>query len=330
MIAIVLCLLGFGSILALLVVLWQLGRYYRDGPEVIYGRIRQGETAGEGTPDEGEEQRPPPLLFVVPPGWLLLPWIPLLGLSILDDLLRQIRDISVSLQADPEVDPPKMGKNEALQGGDCILLAEQYDVGSGEAAGMRLEVLKTDFTYLVSGRWQEETNDSHIPVDMLWPVDRKWATIKREGKQFVISPFPSDGLVTVRVARNGEVKLLKPLQHTSHTLQSGDRVLVGMSDYQFIQLPHLVLREQRTGKIVCSDVERARGWKSNTMPGVEITQGEAIVPDASWYQSPYPVNEPARSQSDDGRYHIRLQPGDWLQNPDDDQSRWVVGYAKTE
>ena len=292
----------------------------------------------EDEPPEDWDEDFPKYAVLLPPGWLLLPLVPFWGLRALRNATRRLGEMMQLSRLDQQIVQVKINQELRLKGGTAILLSEQYELNSGEASGMQLDVLESRVE-LVSGELRRSRyHVKIIPVSLLPSEERPetWAIIERRGKRYVIrvpvKDWGREGAFGVNILKSdGSLQSLSAGERPQR-LQSGDHILIGMNDYLYIRLPLLALRDGRTGDVLCENVETVEDWRGNVGDvEININKGKVYAPDAYFHQREYCEGNGECSREEVSRYCARLQPGDKIKNPDDDTSNWwFIGYKSYE
>jgi len=192
-----------------------------------------------------------------PPGWQFLAFLPLLGQR-WSGLIKQHTQSSVVLTR-----PYKLRKNQPDLPGRItryVLLEEQRTIKRSEQYGVRLMPLYSREYKLVTPILGDVLQKDEILIQLSRPVREKinWGKLKLEGECLKFQNTRKSNVVPVfryaRVLESNE-KLVDILRIGSATslntgnrlldstlLSSGDRFLLGLSEFQFIVLPYCQLR----------------------------------------------------------------------------------------
>ena len=199
-----------------------------------------------------------------------------------------------------------MPRNVELAGGDCILIEEQHERGTGMPESARVYKLKR-YSYLVSrSRDSYELLPGQISVYTARRLDRDWAFLEQSGNAFYLRPTDPDAACLIK--SNGHLELCASGE--IHPLISGDRFVLGISEFEFLRLPFLALLDDKS-TIICKNVDDDDAWSDKRFPEFEIRHGRLIAKDYSFYRSAVSIASPPALPNG-----ILLQPGDRLEFED--------------
>jgi hypothetical protein len=246
---------------------------------------------------------------LIHPGWWLLPMIPYWGQKWLNKILDEGNN-SLKL---PFEKPDRSGSDVVdLKGGDCVLVSEYFERGSGLAHGVRLipvhgnSILKSGFEQITDLQFNE------IPVYSARPIKRVWAVFERSGDTFELRARSNDYVISIMTADSKRAQLCSSYQGVR--LNSGDRFIIDITEFQFLKLPHLALVDA-AGEIICRDIEIGCSSESGSYPSFEFVGGKLARPvsDDVFYVS---VKDD-QSDFEPLGCDFLLQPGDRLRMNDD-------------
>jgi hypothetical protein len=246
------------------------------------------------------------------PGWWVLYYFPFWGKKWFDEVLNLAqRETSLCLPFETQ---DLMAEDNVIKGGACILISEFYERTSGLAHGMRLHIL-SGHTSLVSSREQTNSLSPHaVRVYTARPLEREWAVIQASpgGNSFILKPRNAEYVIAIFA--DGRLTFC-PVD--GHRLSSGDRFAIDISEFEFLQLPRLVLLNAEGKEIYDLEEEEAFERKEGAQ-NLIIRGGKLSMEDSISYR---PIKESARGET--LMNHV-LQPGDRFVFG---QEEWLVTYS---
>jgi hypothetical protein len=239
------------------------------------------------------------------PGWWLLPFVPVMGRGWIDNLLDKAL-LASSLRL-PFEKADRAGQDvKDFKGGDCILISEYYERGSGISYAVRIMPLLRNSVFRSGFNSVNELAENEIPVYTARPLTREWAAIEQIGDTFELRVMNRDFVISIIKAAPK-----KPFVFSSnlgHRLDSGDRFIFDITEFQFLKLPSLALVDQ-AGEIICKDIEAGYSAKTDGFYPQFTISGGKLGFDGSDHEFYSPVIGFEQS-SDTSPKEILLQPGD--------------------
>jgi hypothetical protein len=292
-------ILGILLLAALAIAIWQARKYFRSLPE-FYRKLQEDNTMWTA-------------VELCHPGWLLLTLVPFKGK---DWLKRTLSDVAAAahLSAMETGDKFPEARPVRLPGGACLLIEEQHERSSGMAESALLHELNRN-SRLVSGFTSlAELKPEQIPVYTARHQVMDWAALNRAGDSFQLTPVPN--AVCLLKRRDGSLEWCCDGGH--HPILSGDRFALGISEFEFLQLPYLALWDAQKKAILCNNIEE--DWTDKHFPEFTILRGRLLARDYSFYHPAIPWSSDNPWPMDG----ILLQPGDRFEF--DDGRRLVLLY----
>lgn len=177
-----------------------------------------------------------------PPYLRLLAFLPFLGRR----WLKNIQDVSSSIQLSPPAERSFTQFNTINIQPDYILLEEQHNRATGEEVGVRYHFLDNKRAYTLITypdlEFQPEVSEE-IQIQTARSVHEKiiWGYLNFDGQHWVLENLNCFGDIFPILSRSSNNRYeLKQYVQKSRALQleTGDRLLIGVSDFYLIDLTH--------------------------------------------------------------------------------------------
>lgn len=295
---------GLSFTLALGFVLWKALAYYSSLPGLVNSTWR----------DEHDLD----IRSLLPPGWFFLACFPFIGKQWFDNVARACESARIDLSA-PTLFAIRMNPVE-FSGGMCILIEEQYEPGSGEASSVRLHPLTQHSITLVSGLPHGvDAPANHLPIRTArsLPEKRDWAVLSKQDNTYAIQGLSRLGLITI--LRNVTKPVLLSYNSSPLKLQSGDLIVVGISEFEFLALPHLGLWDTHDRSYTCHNIDIDQDILiGNRIQGFAVRAGRLKARHSEIH---HPIEGRALLTDEED---VILQPGDILRL--DDGHEYMVTY----